>query len=281
MLLLSALSSVSSGLPSAGSKALEEVSTWVSYYGAGRLNDLARFDLIDIDGGRNIDNYMNYVASDVVYLKTAGRIVLSYQSIGTAENWRWYWPLVEASWLIAPVEHWSNEWYVDCREQGWQDLILYQAILELLEKGFDGLYLDNIDVAETFPSTAPGVVELISRIRETYPWITLIAQNGLYVMEDIYTYIDGLAKEDASSTYDWDTGRYVKVPQEESDRLLTELTEWERRGLVVFTLDYAVYRTMRLAKYDYERSWAHGLAPYAANIDLDRIYFWPWVELGS
>lgn len=259
-----------------GEHLLGDVSSWVCYYGSGRLKALERYDLVVVDGGRNLDNTTDYEASDIAYLKSRGSIVLTYLSVGAAERWRWYWPLVEDSWKIMPVEHWPGEWYIDCREPGWQQLIVYEVVPELLEKGFDGLYLDNLDVAETFKGTAEGVIQLVRMIRETHPDTILIGQNGLYVMEGICMYLDGVSKEDVSSTYDWRTHRYMRVPVEESNRILEELDYWRGKGLTIFTLDYAVYRRLGLAKYDFTRSRAHGFNPYAANIGLDRILFWPF-----
>jgi len=248
---------------------IADVNSYVVYFGAGDLSQnnlkLHHFDLLILDPDE-------WSKGHVSYWKEDGKIVVAYLSIGTAENWRWYWPLVEEKWKIAPVDEWPGEWYIDCRKVGWRKLILNRVIPKILSKGFHGLFLDNIDVAELYPKTASGVVRLVREIKSRYPSIILIANNGLCVMSKIWKNLDGLVKEDVSSTYDWNADDYVKVPLDESNALLKILASWKKKGLEIFVLDYAV--TKSLAKYDYERARRCGLIPYAANIMLDEIYVW-------
>ncbi len=247
--------------------ALEGVKNWVCFIGgSGSLRNLSKFDLIVVDPD-------SYSADEIEWLKSKGGEVVAYVSIGTAENWRWYWSLVRDEWKIAPIENWDGEWYVNVSYSGWRALIIRDVMPRILDKGFNGFFLDNLDVAELYPSMVPEMTEFIAEIRAAYPKALLIGNNGLYIMDEVYFYLDGLTKEDVSATYDWSKAKYVKVPVEESDEMLKILSEWKRKSLTIFTLDYAV--TSNLAEYCYNRSREYGLIPYAANIYLDKVFLWP------
>jgi uncharacterized protein (TIGR01370 family) len=130
--------------------------------------------------------------------------------------------------VLDEVKEWPGEQYVDCRDGRWHNLLLEEVIPELLTKGVDGLYLDNIDVAKEYPDTRSGVVDLIRRIRERYPSIHLYSQNGLSVMAAIHPYITAIAHEDVFSTLSGD----------EKQATLDRLRHWQSRGFSIFTLDY-------------------------------------------
>ena len=81
------------------------------------------------------------------------RLVLCYLSIGEAEDYRSYW---DASWEQSPPEwlleenpNWPGNYPVEYWHPVWQAIIL-QAVDRVMDVGFDGLYLDRIDVYELF-----------------------------------------------------------------------------------------------------------------------------------
>lgn len=256
---------------------------WVSYYGSGNLAALGKFKLVDIDVE---DGAGNYTAADVATLKAGGSTVISYLNIGAAETFRSYWPQASA-FKLGSYQGWPGEYWMDVSNPGWRDLIVNTVAPQLVAKGVDGFYLDNIDVVDTYPSRADirqGVVELVRSLRAKYPDKIIIGQTwGLTPLSDrgadgkqFYQYLNGISKEEVNSTYQ---GGYQKIPVAESDAMLTELASWKAKGLEVFTLDYAI--TESLASYDYNRSLNYGLRPYAANKDLDKVYLWPFAPLVS
>lgn len=251
---------------------------WVSYYGSGRLAELGNFGLVDIDVE---DGAGNYSTADVATLKAGGSTVVSYLNIGAAEDFRSYWSQASA-YKLNSYDGWPGEYWMDVSNPGWRDLIVNTVAPQLVAKGVDGFYLDNIDVVDEYPGRSDiraGVVELVRQLRAKYPDKIIIGQTwGLTPLGDtgsdgrkMYQYLDGISKEEVNSTYQ---GGYQKIPVAESDAMVRELVSWRDRGLVVFTLDYATSES--LASYDYTRSMANGLRPYVANKDLDRVYQWPF-----
>ncbi len=94
---------------------------------------------------------------DVAKLKIkangGNRLVLCYLSIGEAEDYRSYW---QSSWSANPPEwlldenpDWPGNYPVQFWHSPWQ-AIVYAMLDDVLEAGFDGVYLDRVDVYEGF-----------------------------------------------------------------------------------------------------------------------------------
>jgi cysteinyl-tRNA synthetase len=106
-----------------------------------------------------IDLYYNdakLTAKYIAPLKTKAnggkRLVLSYLNIGAAENWRYYWrkgwKLGNPSWIKKKYEGYDDEFYVEYWNPEWQKIITGNKnsyIRKIVDAGFDGAFLDNIE----------------------------------------------------------------------------------------------------------------------------------------
>lgn len=224
--------------------------------------DLSGYELIVIDGAGERDRDAAPVAAVLPALRRAA-LVLSYLSVGTVEEWRPYAAQVPEAWKLGAVPGWPGERYADVRAPGWRRLMAEQA-RTLAEAGFDGLYLDNLDVAEEHPALADALVELVGELRDAVPELLLVGQNGLAVADRLP--IDAIAHEDVF--WRWEDG-YAPSPPGETAELLTELRRLHARGLPVFTLDYAEPGSAGAAEAA-RRSVAEGFHPAVSVLALDR-----------
>lgn len=85
------------------------------------------------------------------------RLVLSYMSIGEAEDYRFYWQEKwnsdQPSWMEGENPDWEGNFKVRYWEEEWQSIIFgsHESYLgKILDAGFDGVYLDIIDAYEYF-----------------------------------------------------------------------------------------------------------------------------------
>lgn len=85
------------------------------------------------------------------------RLVISYISIGEAENYRYYWKddwkKNKPSWLDTENPDWPGNFKVKYWDPGWQQIIFGNDnayIKRIADAGFDGAYLDIIDAFEFF-----------------------------------------------------------------------------------------------------------------------------------
>lgn len=86
-----------------------------------------------------------------------GRLVISYMSIGEAENYRYYW---QDDWKVGSPDfldkenkEWEGNYKTRYWEPEWQKIIYGQGtsyLDRLLDIGFDGVYLDIIEAFEYF-----------------------------------------------------------------------------------------------------------------------------------
>lgn len=95
-------------------------------------------------------------ASEVASLKIkqngAQRLVISYMNIGSAEKYRYYWKkgwgLHHPLWLKKKYDGYKDEIWVKFWKDEWQEIIYGNSnsyTQKLLNAGFDGAYLDNIE----------------------------------------------------------------------------------------------------------------------------------------
>jgi len=102
-----------------------------------------------------------FSTSEIAQLKkkqnNGKRLVVSYLSIGEAEDYRYYW---QSDWKTNPPDwleeenlDWEGNYRVRYWKEDWQNIICgidNSYLKKLLDAGFDGVYLDTIDAFEYF-----------------------------------------------------------------------------------------------------------------------------------
>lgn len=85
------------------------------------------------------------------------RLVISYMSIGEAEDYRYYWKneweVGDPEWLFSENPNWAGNYKVMYWEPEWKSIIYGNEnsyLQRILNSGFDGVYLDIIDGFEYF-----------------------------------------------------------------------------------------------------------------------------------
>lgn len=111
------------------------------------------FDVVIIDAFFGDDLL---TSTDVASLKTKAnggkRLVISYMNIGSAEKYRYYWKkswgLHHPLWLKKKYDGYKDEIWVKFWKDEWKEIIYGNDdsyTKKLLNAGFDGAYLDNIE----------------------------------------------------------------------------------------------------------------------------------------
>jgi cysteinyl-tRNA synthetase len=112
-----------------------------------------------------MDLYFNdgtaFTSSEINQLKNKAnggkRLVISYMSIGEAEDYRYFWQTSwntnKPSWLEAVNPDWPGNYKVKYWNTEWQDIIYgndNSYLKKILNADFDGVYLDIIDAFEYY-----------------------------------------------------------------------------------------------------------------------------------
>lgn len=258
------------------------------------------YGLLVVDATTGLGSDKPMTEADVTRLKRTGdggkRIVVSYLSIGEAEDYRpdyfssEYLSEDAPDWLMHENPQWKGNRIIRFCEEGWQRTILgdkngrnvYNSIepsplYRLVELGLDGVYLDRVDVysevAKTCPDAARRMVAFVERLaahaRKKNPDFMVILQNAeeLLTHRTMMNSIDAIAKEDLF--YGVDHSENANSSGLVSDTI-ANLRLARRAGKPVFFVDY-VKASAKIADAR-RRGTAEGFIPYFAPRDLGRLW---------
>lgn len=107
----------------------------------------------------------DYTNADIRAIKAKGYHVLGYLSIGTISTER-NWYKAYSKFKLKRLEDWPKEYYMDIRKTPWVSFLVGQA-KSLKKRGFDGWWLDNLDVYEEYKSSGmfKACVNVLTKIK--------------------------------------------------------------------------------------------------------------------
>lgn len=200
---------------------------------------LGGYDIVVVDGEEAS-------VAEIAALQDAGSVVLAYLSVGTIEKWRAWFDEVKR-YRLAAWQDWKDEWFADVSKAGLRDMLADEIAPDILAKGFDGLFLDNVDMIEPdrHQEQRQGMRDLVARLGEVVHnefdgW--LWAQNGYWgfkkfgILDD--GHLDGWNREDVTWTYDFDRKKYVRNANRDRNQALEDLAKMESLGLETTATNY-------------------------------------------
>ena len=224
------------------------------------------------------------------------RLAISYLSIGEAEDYRpdyftgEYLTEDAPDWLLSENKRWKGNRIIRFCNEGWQRTILgdedgrnlYNSVepsplYKLIELGFDGVYLDRVDVYSEVQKECPGaaakmvdfVARLAAQARKKNPNFIVILQNAEELLRNpkMVAAIDAVAKEDLFY------GADHSESENEAGMIATTLDNLafaKRAGKPVFVLDYV--KDARRRSADKAKILAEGFIPYFGPRNLDHLW---------
>ncbi len=253
------------------------------------------YDLLVVDATTGLATGKAFTPAEVEFLKHkpdgGRRIVVSYLSVGEAEDYRpdYFTPeyMTEDApdWLLQENKDWKGNRLIRFCHKGWQQTILgdengrslYNSIdpaplHRLVELGFDGIYLDRVDVyseiTKECPDGAARMVDFIVRLgaqaRRRNPHFMVVLQNAeeLLAHKAMIGTIDAVAKESLFQGWSGATG--------DNRAAITLLKKAQAAGRGVFVVDYTANRTK--ADASVAKIKALGFVPYIAPKDLHELW---------
>lgn len=245
---------------------------WLVYYG-DKLSphQLASVDLAILEPGH----------IDARQLKGVKTKLIGYVSIGEAEAYQPYWATIkEKDFVLEENPNWPQNYLVDIRAKAWQDILLNSVIPAILNKGYDGLFLDTIDTAiyledkdpKKYKGARKAMTAFVKRLRKKYPKIMILPNNGFALMMDLGPDIDGVVVEDLYTRYNFKTKKIGKTPPEATaykEEILTRFKEKFKKP--VYNILYAESAESELARYGISQSRKNGFNWYVTTVDLMKI----------
>ena len=238
------------------------------------------FDLFVIDYSQDGSNVTAWTKNDINLLKNEGKLVISYLSIGEAEDYRYYWQDTwlttnKPSWLGSENPDWQGNYKVKYWEKGWQDII-YKYLDIIIAQGFNGVYLDIIDAYLYYEDQGVSNAKelMINFVQNISSYakaksgndFLIIPQNGEELLDNssYRSTISGIGIEDLYYHNDGSKNSQSDIDQRES--LLSLLINENK---LVLTVDYVKDTSKQQDVYTTARS--KGFIPYTTDVALDTL----------
>ena len=246
-----------------------------------------RFDLAVMDYSSDGRDAGRFSANQIETLKTGPggrRVIISYLSIGEAEDYRFYWQSGwtpgNPIWLDAENPDWEGNYKVRYWDSGWQAVVI-GYLDKILDAGFDGIYCDIIDAYEYYAgkgrtTAAQDMADFVANLRAhakiQNPDFLIFVQNAAELAETVPSYlnaVDGIGQEDIYYGFDED-GK--ATPTDVSSAMEGNLKLFRDAGKLVLTVDYPFSQSEDVPHFDaatrakiesaYLRSKTNGFVPY-------------------
>ncbi|WP_235512226.1 MULTISPECIES: endo alpha-1,4 polygalactosaminidase [unclassified Sphingomonas] len=217
-------------------------------------------------------------------LRGEGAVLLGYVSLGEVEKRRPYFAALDRAGALGIANpDWPDARRADLRHPAWTATVVDQIVAQILQRGYDGIFIDTMDNAEAMerqdPLGAKDMVaagaRLIVAIRTRFPAIRIMLNRGYALLDRVAPSIDYVLGESMASRWNFATKRYDMLSdsdwQWQADRL--RAAKAINPALVVTTLDYWDMADRGPVAKLYARERAAGFAPYVSTLALDRL--WP------
>ena len=200
-------------------RTLRQVQSWAMQLQQIDIEQIAAspLDMVVIDYSKDGSDEQRMTADEIERMRYKAdgsrRLVLSYLSIGEAETYRYYWQScwkrAPPVWLGSENPNWPGNYWVRFWYREWRDQIVGKNdsyLSRIQQAGFDGIYLDRIDVYYDWQKEHPQaeaqmikfIADITSEARRHHPGFIVIGQNAEELLrhDDYRAWIDAVSKED-------------------------------------------------------------------------------------
>jgi cysteinyl-tRNA synthetase len=263
------------------------------------------FEIAVVDYSRDGEESGRYSPAELAAMKSGGRKLLAYLSIGEAEDYRYYfqsrwvsWPGGQPTsaapcWLGRTNPDWEGNYKVQYWSEDWQR-VLIGYLDRIIDDGFDGAYLDIIDAFEYWgdrdngegywideSQAAKRMIALVGRIARharvdrAQPDFYIVPQNGERVLEydTGNTYLNTISGIGIEDLYYDGTSAVSAAQTGARNTLLARVSASGKPVLVVDYVDRGIRPPQGIVDDFRNKALADGYLPYAARTDreLDEI----------
>ena len=210
------------------------------------LEYMKSYETIVIDG-------QLFSRADVSELKEAGHTVLSYINVGSIEEYRPYYDKY-SEYTLDVYENWEDERWVDVTAPEWQWFVVHELAEDFRKKGFDGVFVDNLDVYYHYPSEEAfkAITDMLITFKDLGFYVSI---NGgdVFVTEYLERFgsadgvFDAVNQETVFSKIIWDEkDKFDEQDSAEREYFQEYLEMVHENGIDVYLLEYT--KDMRLTR---------------------------------
>ncbi|MCT4508270.1 MAG: endo alpha-1,4 polygalactosaminidase [Tepidibacter sp.] len=180
------------------------IQNFIIYYGNindNKMKELSKYSVVIIEP-------KNITKTQVITLKNLGVKVLGYISVVEQNENDIDFPVLNQSWFYKPenkkirIDKWES-WYMDIRKKGYQNFLLEQLYLQIINKNLDGVFFDTVgDIDDSNWSQLDkktmreNYEQFLSRIKNNYKNLEIVQNWGFETAKNYsQKYIDGIMWE--------------------------------------------------------------------------------------
>lgn len=202
----------------------------------------------------------------------------AYASVGEITSERTYFAQLPRDWLMGRNANWASR-VVDQSRAGWPAFFVHHVIDPLWAGGYRGFFLDTLDSYQLVTSTdadrerqREGIVRVIRAIKRSHPAAKLILNRGFELLPQIHDDVSAVAFESLYSGWDQVNSRYVVVPENDRNWLLSMAQNVKAQyGLPVISIDYCAPADAECASQTAASIAAHGIVPFVTDGSLQTL----------
>lgn len=151
----------------------------------------------------------------------------------------------------------------------WQKYVICE-VENAMKEGFQGVLLDDLDVAGQYPGVSQGIITAVKEVRQQYPGAVIGVNRGFFLLQNISVYINFLLYEDY--------GTLVAGPGEiafvQNVSCIADTTAMVRHyNITVLALAYAKYPGDIYYVFSSDMAQREGVPIYITNWDVTAL--WP------
>ena len=240
-------------------------------------------DIADMEAYKKIVIDAQYFdKEEISELKKSGHTVYSYINLGSVEEFRSYFKTYE-KYFLGVYENWEDERWVDVSQKEWQKFVVDDLAKNILDKGVDGLFVDNCDVYYNFKNDDiySGVTEILKGFKK-YGTYVIINGGDTYIEEyakrskELDTVMDAVNQETVFSAINWENESFSENAAEEREYFKDYCKLVSSYGKDVYLLEYTKSSSLieSIKKYCTENGYT-----YYASSTLDLVT--PGQKIGS
>lgn len=146
----------------------------------------------------------DYTDAQIKAIKAKGYTVIGYLSIGTISTERPFYKKY-SQYKKKRLPDWPKEFYMDMTKAPWTNFLINRAS-SLKKRGFDGWWLDNLDVYEEYKSAATfsACWNLLKNIKKIGGYVMVnggseFFDNAMDKNKDLTKVVDGVTQEEVWS----------------------------------------------------------------------------------
>lgn len=197
----------------------------------------------------------DYTKTEIAALKAKGAFLLGYLSAGSVSDERSYYKSLK-DYTLDHLPDWPHEKYLDLRRTAVRDWCVARA-KEIKAQGFDGWWIDNLDVYEEYKSSAmyEAIGTVLTKIKALGGYV--MANGGMEYLQKAMDAdsghagignVDGVTQEEVFSriTSYKGTGEFGSQSSKDSADYQSHLVRCIRHKLQAFLLEYTKDNVLKL-----------------------------------